>query len=438
VTAITAPEDTAAPENAGPSAAATDTTAPGSAGPPADALPRRISLGIALPQGGAFTAEGMGVAAVVPGSMAAEAGLEPGDVVTAVDGMPLRSMEELRAVTRAVADHAAVTIAVSRGGAPVLGRARVAARPAEHIEGHSVRYEHVLAADGARLRTIVTRPVSGGPHPAVLFLQGIGRDSLDFGAAPSAPIARLLHGWAAAGLVTMRVEKRGVGDSDGAEVDFDTELADDRAALHALAADPAVDPHSVGGMIAPLLAAEALAGDAGDSPVREEPNTIRLLSEQGPSIRGVVLFGTSAARWFDCLAASTRRQLALRGAPEDEIAGAVERERREGFGVRTAEYHAQLQARDLGEAWDRTSCDVLVLAGQHDWVVGEDEQRAVHDRIAARRPGTVEMLFLPGTDHWMTRHADLEESLRNAGRGAFDERLVTAPAAWMRRRARRP
>lgn len=401
---------------------------------PRDALPRRISLGIALPAAEPFTSEGMRAGAVVPGSMASAAGLAPGDVVTALSGMPLRSMEELRAATRAAAGRASVTIAALRGGAPFEATARVVARPSERIEGHEVRYEHVTAPDGARLRTIVTRPEAPGPRPAVLYLQGIGRESLDFGAAPSAPIARLVHGWAAAGFVTMRVEKRGTGDSDGDEADFDTEVLDYEAALRALAADPDVSAiflfgHSVGGMIAPLL--------AGAPQQEHKLYTSGSIGTKEPLVRGIVVFGTSAARWSECVAASTRRQLALRGAGEDEIARALERERTEGFGVRTPRYHAQLDAHDLGAAWDRAACDVLVVVGQHDWVVGEDEQRAICERVRERGGHAGEVIHLDGTDHWMTRHASLEDSLEHAGRGAFDERLVTATAEWMLGRRRR-
>jgi pimeloyl-ACP methyl ester carboxylesterase len=358
--------------------------------------------------------------------------------------MPLRSMEDLRAATRAAAGRESVTLAVSRDGTRSETTARVVPRPAEQLDGHEVRHEHVVAADGARLRTIVTRPLAPGPHPAVLYLQGIGRDSLDFGASPAAPIARLVHGWAASGLVTMRVEKRGVGDSDGDEADFDTEVLDDGAALAALRTDPAVRAgeifvfgHSVGGMIAPLLAEKNTAGDTlSTGHPHSEENTLStggLAMGERPGVRGIVVYGTSAAPWFDCVAASTRRQLALRGAAEDEIERAVARERDEGFGVRTPRYHAQLQARDLAGAWDRAGCDALVVIGQHDWVVGEDEQRAVAER-ARSRGSHADVLELDGADHWMTRHASLEASLRDAGRGVFDQRLVTATAAWMLRR----
>lgn len=364
----------------------------------------------------------MRIAAVVRGSMADAAGLAPGDVIAAIDDVPLRSLEALREVTRRSVTLETIAITATRHGEAFETTARVVPRPVESVAGCEVSYEHVVAADGARLRTIVTRPSAPGRRPAVLFLQGIGRDSMDFGWAPFTPFCRLVHGWAQDGFVTIRLEKRGVGDSEGEEADFATEVADFAAAWRALAEDPAVDPaalfmfgHSVGGMIAPLL-------DSDSGP------------ERVPAARGLIVFGSSAAKWFDCLAASTRRQLALRGASASDIEAAVQRERESGFGVRTPRYHEQLEARDLGAAWGRVRGDVLVLAGEHDWVVGQDEQEAIATRVNAQRPGAAELIRLEGTDHLLTSHDSLQDSLAAYGNGRSDGRIVGETTAWMRRK----
>src|SRR5215212_3130263 len=98
-------------------------------------LPRRISLGIALPSFGAFTPEGMRIAAVVRGSMADAAGLAPGDVVSAVDGVPLRSFEALRDVTRRAAELETLSIAAARHGELFETTMRVVPRPVESVGG---------------------------------------------------------------------------------------------------------------------------------------------------------------------------------------------------------------------------------------------------------------------------------------------------------------
>lgn len=403
-----------------------------------ESLSRRISLGIVVPAGEVFAPEGLRVAGVVRGSMAEAAGVVAGDVVVAVGGSPVRSSEELREATRRAGGRREIAVTVLRDGRRLEGRAPVVHGAVEVIDGSVVSHEQVVAADGARLRTIVTRPAGGQVareeeqerereqekggarrRPAVLFVQGIDRESLDFGARVGAPVRELVHGWARAGFVTMRVEKRGVGDSDGDEGGFDVELSDARAALRALAADAAVDPraifvfgHSVGGMIAPLLCEEPGAGGE-------------------PLVRGVVVLGTSARGWLEVVAASTRRQLALAGWSAEAIEEGVSREREEGFGVRTPAYHAELAARDVGAAWDRVACDVLVIAGEHDVVVGDDEQAEIAERVSGRRPGAARLVRIAGLDHWMTRHASLAACLAAPGRGGFAEEVVGATVTWM-------
>ena len=402
-----------------------------------ESLPRRISLGIVVPAGEVFAPEGLRVAGVVRGSMAEGAGVVAGDVVVAVGGSPVRSSGELREATRRAGGRREIAVTVLRDGRRLEGRAPVVHGAAEVIDGSVVSHEQIVAADGARLRTIVTRPAGGEVErereqelerkdggetrrPAVLFVQGIDRESLDFGARVGAPVRELVHGWARAGFVTMRVEKRGVGDSDGDEGGFDVELSDARAALRALAADAAVDPraiflfgHSVGGMIAPLLCEEPGAGGE-------------------PLVRGVVVLGTSARGWLECVAASTRRQLTLAGWSAEAIEERVSREREEGFGVRTPAYHAELAARDVGAAWDRVACDVLVIAGEHDVVVGDDEQAEIAARVGARRPGgAARLVRIAGMDHWMTRHASLADCLAAPGRGGFAEEVVGETVTWM-------
>jgi hypothetical protein len=264
----------------------------------------------------------------------------------------------------------------------------------------------------------------------MLFIQGISCDSVELGGRPSGPLLRLIEGWSGAGLVTMRLEKRGVGDSEGEGCEsggFNVEVEDVKAALRALAGYTFVDAraifafgHSVGGMIAPLLA----------------PLEV---------LRGSIGFGTSAARWLDCLEAGTRRQLLLRGAGPVESDRLARREREElerairdpsaqiNVGGRGAAFHRELQAKDLARAWVEVNHPVLILHGEHDWVVSEEEHVAIARIVNERRPGAAEMRTLAGLDHLMTRHESLEDSLRAYGGGAFDPALVDVTSAFVRR-----
>jgi len=315
----------------------------------------------------------MRCAAVHAGSTAALAGVSAGDLVVSLGGHPVRSLQELRTALRGLDEEAeftyprpafggSVEITFSRDGALHTGLAPVL----RHPSASGVEYGQV-ELEGLRLRTLRTRPSQ--PAPTVLFLQGLGCDTVE-----GEPIASVVRAWAPS-VGTLRVERPGVGDSDGgpfSELDFETEVAMIRAVLRE-EERVVLFGHSVGGMVAPLVA-DPLA------------------------VMAVIVFGASSARWSGCLAASTRRQLAGRGASESEIERTLARERHElatyptPFG-RAAAFHRQLEATDLAAAWARVDKPTLVLHGENDDVVGEDESRV----IAGLAQGT--FVRIPAMDH---------------------------------------
>lgn len=321
--------------------------------------------------------------------MGEEAGIVEGDVVTAVDDRPVRSLREVRTALAALADTATFSLARR-----VRATARVQRRPMEE----STLYD---AIDG-RLRALVTRPARRAP--AVLLMQGISLASIEDSAAFAAIVRALPD------LVTMRVDKRGVGDSLGELPDFAEEVEDFRAALSTLARYDFVDPnaifvfgHSVGGMIAPLL-----------------------LTSDTPPIAAIAVYGTSAKRWLTCLDESARRQARLRGQDD---AGVAERQREtiaRGEDERSARFHEQLDEIDLAEAWRNVRCPTHVVHGEFDWVVSADEARDV----AQLARGS--LARLEGLDHAMTRHETLERSLEGYGRGAIDGAIGDEIARFFR------
>ena len=324
-------------------------------------------------------------------------------MLASLDAWPTRSRAELQVALRSAGREGTVKMRFERAG-ETLERS-VTAVHADTEDG--VLYDAV-ERDAVRLRTMIDRPAAPGRRPAILFVQGLSVSTMDF-AFPD-----LFRGWRDEGFVTMRLEKRGVGDSEGEPSeasDFWTEVADVRAALLALSRYEFVDPdavfvfgHSVGGMIAPAL-------DAGDL------------------LRGYMIYGASAAPWFECLEASARRQWALRGAEDVETrVQALHEEMRTQAVIdgRSALYHRQLDEAELADAWSRVARPVVVLHGEYDWVVGEDEAR----RIARLAGGT--FLPLPRLDHLFSAHDSLEESSKHYGTGRFGADLVRETCAWMR------
>ena len=379
-------------------------------------LPRRAFLGAALaPDVEAFSDEGVLVLSVVAGGMAASAGVQGGDRITGLGGHPMNSLRAMRFALREAGRADSTRLDVLRGAEQLSCQIAVQPSPLEFAEGQEIFYEEVVR-DDARLRSIVAKPSAGMPRGVILMLQGIACESVDYGSQSEEPMARLLAGWTDAGFVTIRVDKRGVGDSEGAccsTGDFETELADHRAALDLLASDPRWDGldiylfgHSIGGMVAPILASER-------------------------SVAGLMVYGTSTKSWLDCVTASTRRQLEMRAIPPAEVEKTIDslraRVAKDGLNGRGAAYHRQLDQLELAAYWEQIGrAKVLVLCGEYDWVLSRDEQLEIGSLV----PGA-QCIDLAGLDHMLGWHAKRADSLSAYGQGVFREEILERSLEWL-------
>lgn len=339
---------------------------------------------------------------VAPESIGAAAGLLPGDRVLRIGSIALEDDAALARAVRAASACERIDLDVARGEQRFSRVVEVRRWPREVLDGEV--HDETIVSGGVRLRLLVTAP-KNTPAPAIVIVQGVSTESIDFGADPAAPLFALVRAWNDRGFATVRIEKRGAGDSEGETGGFDDELADAREALIASSAHPAIDRerivlfgHSVGGMIAPILAREGIA-------------------------RAIAVYGTSSLRWYACLEASARRQLALRGVAPDEIDRRLSDLRSLPWYYRSQAFHRELDAVDLEAAWRTVDRPLLVLHGEHDYVVSREE----HERIAALVPGA-ELVELPGLDHLFTRHGDAAASLASYGAGALDTSIAEAVA----------
>lgn len=346
-------------------------------------LPRRGWFGVALaPRDGEVL-----VTSVVPGSSAAGNGIERGDIIRAIDDQPMRTPAD---VVSAIGRHAAgstAVIEVSRDGVQMRRLVLIKTFPVETLPRASFEYGFVRLADGTRLRTIMSTPNQPrGPFPAVMFLQGGGCESIDSALAPEVGPNELIHRIAAEGYVTMRVEKSGVGDSEGppcATIGYRQELEGYQAALAALRRHSQVDANrvflvglSLGGVFAPTLAAQT-------------------------PIRGVVVYGTLAT------------------APSP-------------YPGRSPRFFTEFADVDVPAAWSVVDTPTLALHGEFD----ESTEMRSHTRIAelvnAKHPGTAAARELEGLDHCWTEHSTMDESRGHCGAGRQVSTLTDAVVAFLR------
>src|SRR6478672_1928586 len=115
---------------------------------------------------------------------------------------------------------------------------RKAKTPREAYPNVDVIYDSVTTPHGERLRTIITKPHEVRGKLPVIFVAGwLSCDSMEAPRGTKDATGIVFQGLAQLpGFSLFRVDKQGVGDSDGncAENDFESELAGYRAAFRAL------------------------------------------------------------------------------------------------------------------------------------------------------------------------------------------------------------
>jgi uncharacterized protein len=414
-----------------------------------DALPRRRFLGLhveSTPDGSLGEAGAMHIRKVLAGGAAADAGVEAGDRLLAIDGCTVQSPLHLVDLARGGSAGSRTTFRVERGGAIFERSAMAPPSPIERLADGAVELGHVVAGH-VRLRTVTSVPSARSLHPAILFLPGIRAHPCESPLDLEDPVVRLVDGWTSAGFLTQRVERSGVGDSEGPspqETDLGVELDGYDAALDSLLARRDVDQtrvflfgHSFGGMLAPIVAAER-------------------------GLAGVVTFGSSARRWHDCFAATSRRKLQWGWPTEDQasrIAAWIELhllvcrhgwsparlfEKRPDLAVlrsrdcdgetlfgRHVALLQQLDGIDLQAAWAalrEERCPVLSLHGGYDWVCGRDDAES----IAAAAGPLGQMRELERIGHDFLAYPGQGAAFAH-GKGRWEGSVLDAAVSWMTR-----
>jgi len=329
---------------------------------------------------------------------------------------------------------------------------RAGDKPLESYPGLDTEYGELRAGDGARLRTIVTRPSdSKGRQPAVLYVQWLSCDSIELDPDPT-------DGWGVmlkrliteSNMLWQRTDKSGVGDSQGvacSSLDYETELAYHRAALRALRARPDVDPErvivygaSMGSNYAPLVAA-------------------------GEDVAGVVVWGGGATTWFERMLRFERNALELGGSDPQALAAEVSARAEylsryllegeapgaiaagdpelgkvwarmvgtsaDGHYGRPFAFHQQAQRQNWAGAWARIDAPVLVLYGEYDWFESRDAAELIANIVNARRPGSATFRELPKTDHHFTRFATPRQAFADEGGTTDAGPAVEAILQWL-------
>jgi hypothetical protein len=343
------------------------------------------------------------------------------------------------------------------GGAPSAGPLPGAAdsdlprRPNAPVESYThadVMYDSVRDSRGERTRVILTRPREGnGKYPAIFIAGWLSCDSVEAPANTDDASGKVFRVLAELpGFVTMRMDKPGVGDSEGvcAETDFETELSAYHAAFRSLSRHDFIDPTKIfifgisnGGGFAPLIA-------------------------EGAPVRGYVIDGGWVKTWFEHMIEIERRRFVLSGKTPSEVNDLMRLETRlyEAYLLekqrpaqvlaqhpdlraawagddddhlygRPVAFYQQLQQLNLESAWSKVSVSVLALRGQYDWIMSRDDHERIVALVNQRFPGAAKFVELPATGHTFEHYENAQAAFKFKA-SAFDPRNANMIVDWFR------
>lgn len=421
-------------------------------------LPRRGALGVPFtPVPAEQTAaldlkpqEGVVAMTPVAGLTGDQAGLKQGDVVLALNGMRV-GPATIAATVRELPAGKPLALSIVRDGKPLeLKTTLLEKRRDPGNPNYEVVYSHVVS-NGKRMRTIITRPRKPGTYPGLMFIQGFSPVSYDYTLETATGDVATIDGpllfeFANSGFVTLRVEKPGVGDSEGgpfAELDYTTELDIYRQALAQLKSTSGVDPtnvfifgHSMGAAFGPMIASEN-------------------------SVKGLAVYGAAARTWYEYLLDTLRYQGLVAG---DSFENADEKMRQgaqlmalvflEGksadevkqshpqlapladavfpgglFSGKSLTFWRQLEQINFASYWAKLDAHVLSVRGASDFVTYDADHRLIADIVNRAHPGHGRFVVLPESDHLLHKFATEADSMRGFQHGTFN----TAFAALMKR-----
>lgn len=426
-----------------------------------DPLPRRGALGIpftAVSPDVAMkyslkTGEGLVAMAPIPKLTGEQAGIRAGDVLISINGT-LVTAPTVGAIVRTIPTGSEVRLLVGRDGKTVELKAPLQEKPRDHGNAnYEVCYESVVS-NGQRMRTILTVPRKPGKHPAFFFIQGFSPVSYDFTLEGSKGDVTtidgpILYDFANSGFVTLRVEKPGVGDSEGgpfAEMDYITELDIYRQALKWLKQLDVVDQenvfifgHSMGGSFGPMIANEI-------------------------PIKGLAIYGTAARTWHEYFLDIIRYQGLLSG---DTYEGVDDKVRNVGrlfslaltekqpladivkahpeltpyadaylpgglFNGKSLRFWGQLGEINFAKYWANCNAHVLAARGASDFVTYDVDHKLIADIVNKAAPGKGTFTVVPNSDHLFHHFTTEAESMRGGQKGTFDLSFSAIMKKWMR------
>jgi alpha-beta hydrolase superfamily lysophospholipase/predicted aspartyl protease len=408
---------------------------------PSVPLARHAILGAAAAQ----KTGGVTVTIIAPNGPAYAAGLRVGDVIRSMGDRPIVVPADFYQAAHDATAGRTLDVSYVRDRKPARADVVPASAIRESYPGATTTYGSVTVDNSLR-RTLLTVPTGAkGPVPAVLIIGGIGCYSVDVAASPQDPYMNLSRDLAHAGYATVRIDKSGVGDSQGppcAHVDFDAEVRGYRAALASVRTNAAIDPkriylfgHSIGSVIAPRLALEGgvagiivAEGVGRDWPEYEIRNLRRDLELDGSSPAETDRALIEKAECMQKYMFDNLPEVAIEAQmPSCKVHNSV-------YPV-SAWYMRQVAGLNVIEPWTKLDLPVLLIYGASDFETELADHQRIADVVDALHPKSATVIPITGMSHFLGRAATPQAAYAHYGKAIeeYDSQLSDAVIGWLQR-----
>lgn len=375
---------------------------------------------------------GMQVHTVFDGTTTAKIGVQKGDVIHEINGVAMTSKVAFSDPKLQWREGDPIALIVERSGQSKTLKGKVVGKPLETSDKWEVIYGSVDFDDG-KLRTIITKPKGNGPFPTIMFIPGFTCMSVD-NLFHLHPYRKILDQFADMGYAVYRVEKPGMGDSQGTpacdQIDFPTEVRAFETGFKDMMSKDFVDKnktyifgHSLGGYVAPFISAKH-------------------------DLTGVIVYGTSHEPWHEYLMQMVRFQNPRFGddyvkaeaemdlywklfdglnrknkSPEEMVAEneayapllqtALFWDGKEHLLGRHYRFNNSIDDMNATRAWSETDEHVLAMYAEADFeAIDPRATKNIVRIVNTYHPGKATYQFVEKTDHSMLKTGTMEETLR--------------------------
>lgn len=376
---------------------------------------------------------GLLLLSVIEGSTADNLGLKEEDIIIRFNGTEVNQTQDLLRELNAVKEEDEISLAFYRNGIEKQVRGKAMGKPLEQSDWAEVSYES-FQYSGNHLRSILHKPKGVKKPPLVFFIQGYPCQSIDMVYTPQQASRRLIDDWVQAGYAVYRIEKPGMGDSESEkpclELNFLEEVEAFRQGYKNLKNRKDIDlerlflfGHSIGGIVAPLLAAEF--NPKGIVTYGTVVNTWFEYMQELSRVQGVFFnrsdslveadIRNATPFWYQMLVEQKTNQEILTDQEiykmlEEE--GTLESFKQGQFINRHYSYWASIQNLALSEKWGRVKTNVLALYGEFDiQALNSDHIYAIERIVNRNHPQKAKAKIIKEADHGFVRFPSMQENV---------------------------